>query len=368
MTGCQRTLFVAIAMTAFASTVCGATIVVHQDGSGDFTTIGAAVAAAATNDLIQVGPGTYPESLTITKSIEIESESGSETTILDGEGSHFIMIIDGVYHVGLTGLTFTHAYAPDQGHGAAILAWHGPTVNVEDCVFTGNVAGWDNGAVHARHAGTYVTLAGCRFEDNHAFHNGGACGVQANATMQIYHCEFRNNDSSGIAGACNAYNHGNFIISNCLFVGNSDGTGAIIVESSSAVITNTTFHANMSGSHASVLFYMADTAVFSHNIVTSDVGGAGVEFLSCTGSHTCNIYFGNDVGTVIGELPTPSEIIADPQFCDYTAGNFTLCVTSPAAPDNNYCGLIGAYGVGCDACGPVRTESTTWGSLKAMFH
>ncbi len=97
--------------------------------------------------------------------------------------------------------------------------------------------------------------------------------------MQIYDCVFMNNNSAGIAGACNAYNHGNFIISDCLFVGNSDGTGAIIVESSSAIITNSTFHANVSPDHASVLFYMADLAVFSHNIVTSDIGGAGIEFL-----------------------------------------------------------------------------------------
>ncbi len=41
-----------------------------------YTTIGAAIAAAATDDIIQVGAGTYPESLTITKSLEIVSESG----------------------------------------------------------------------------------------------------------------------------------------------------------------------------------------------------------------------------------------------------------------------------------------------------
>lgn len=363
---CYLSMSVVLVTTIVAIPVA-ATIIVQQDGSGDFTTIYAAVVAASPGELIQVGPGVYAESLLITKSVDIASLGGADVTVLDGEDTRDIMQIDGSHNVGLSGLTFTRAFAPDQAHGAALLAWNGPTVSVEDCVFTDNVAGWDNGAVHARHAGTYVTLTRCHFENNFAGHNGGACGVHTFATMRIDECVFIDNHTSGIAGACNAYNFGVFDISGSLFVGNTADTGAIIVENSAATISGNTFHGNSSPGHASVLFSTATAATFDHNIVTSDVGGAGIEFLNCVGGHSCNVYFGNDAGDILGGEIDESEIVADPQFCDYTTGDFMLCMTSPAAAENNTCGLIGAFGIGCDVCGPVRIESKTWSEIRAVF-
>jgi hypothetical protein len=57
---------------------------------------------------------------------------------------------------------------------------------------------------------------------------------------------------------------------------------------------------------------------------------------------------------------------ADPMFC--AAGNYYLHSDSPCAPGNHPdgidCGLIGPLPVGC---GPVSTETRTWGSIKAMY-
>jgi hypothetical protein len=54
-----------------------ATITVRQDGSGDYTTITDAVAAADPNDTIEVGPGTYKEEIWVEKSLTIISQYGA---------------------------------------------------------------------------------------------------------------------------------------------------------------------------------------------------------------------------------------------------------------------------------------------------
>ena len=62
------------------------TITVRQDGSGDYTMIGAAVAAAIPGDAIEVGVGVYFESITVNKALSIFSVSGASATVLDGGG------------------------------------------------------------------------------------------------------------------------------------------------------------------------------------------------------------------------------------------------------------------------------------------
>jgi Right handed beta helix region/Pectinesterase len=75
-------LLVAILLTGVV--VAGATalegpgsdgpIIVAQDGSGDFTSIAEAVAAAADGDVIRVRPGTYPGSIAVDKDVTIRGE------------------------------------------------------------------------------------------------------------------------------------------------------------------------------------------------------------------------------------------------------------------------------------------------------
>ncbi|MCZ6767270.1 MAG: hypothetical protein O7D32_10110, partial [bacterium] len=75
------------------STTDAATLLVRQDGTGDFMTIGAAVSAAVAGDSIEVGPGTYPEDNLIETSVTIFSSMGPASTILDGESSHRVLFL-----------------------------------------------------------------------------------------------------------------------------------------------------------------------------------------------------------------------------------------------------------------------------------
>jgi hypothetical protein len=79
---------------------------------------------------------------------------------------------------------------------------------------------------------------------------------------------------------------------------------------------------------------------------------------------TCNLFWQNAGLSHLGifELD-PSNIVADPLFCDFENGDYTLRADSPAAPLNSYpgCGLIGAFGVGCGE--PATVPAATGGPV-----
>jgi parallel beta-helix repeat protein len=81
--------------------------------SGCLPTIGAAVTAASANDEIDIGPGEYPEMVTITKPLLLAG-AGSGATFIDAQGLPNGIYIDGLDHAGLanvevTGLTVQNA-------------------------------------------------------------------------------------------------------------------------------------------------------------------------------------------------------------------------------------------------------------------
>ena len=60
---------------------------------------------------------------------------------------------------------------------------------------------------------------------------------------------------------------------------------------------------------------------------------------------------------------------ADPRFCNIADENFALGKDSPCLPGNHpfgmNCGLIGAFGEGCDL--PTAVKTATWGEIKSLF-
>lgn len=350
-----------------ATLATAATIVVRPDGSGDATTIGAALSLAVDGDEILVGPGTYPEQLVVTTDVALRGEAGAESTVLDGEDSRWIMRIEAGAAVTLTDLTFTRARdESNTTHGAAILIWEASVVDISACRFLDNYAGWDNGAFHVRGLQTSVVASDCTFLGNGALHNGGACGVGYQGQLTLLNCAFSENLCSGISGAVNAYGAASLVVEECLFTDNAAAVGAIVVESSPAGITRSTFVNNTSYNHASVLFYNGSSGTFAQNIVVGDTAGGG---LRITGScdHRCNLYDANQAGAIIGDSPEPDELLAPALFCGPATDDYSLCADSPALAANNSCGLMGAFGQGCAACGVVAREAHSWSTVKQLF-
>ena len=105
----------AVLVTAFAQAAFSANLCVNPAGSGGcYSTIQGAVSHAAPYDVINVGPGTYKEDVTISHSLSLIGAGAGKTTIdatglangifVDGYSHH-----DGISHVIVDGFTVKNA-------------------------------------------------------------------------------------------------------------------------------------------------------------------------------------------------------------------------------------------------------------------
>jgi hypothetical protein len=83
-------------------------------------------------------------------------------------------------------------------------------------------------------------------------------------------------------------------------------------------------------------------------------------------SGACNALWNNAMGDFgLDWVAFPTDIFADPLFCDPMYLDFTLDDGSPCAPGGTPgCGQIGAHGVGC---GVVSVEAASWGKIKSLY-
>jgi hypothetical protein len=163
-------------------------------------------------------------------------------------------------------------------------------------------------------------------------------------------------------------------IRNCLFEGNGPGEGGgLIWVESETEIAGCTFVGNSADDTNDL-----GRAVIHVGAVTTDIAirncifafNDAVDFRTFTRDIdvTCNLFWQNADLSHLGifELD-PSNIVADPLFCDFENGDYTLRADSPAAPLNSYpgCGLIGAFGVGCGEPSSVPAVTAGPVSLRA---
>lgn len=357
-------------------------ITLRADGSGDYTSLLTAVDASAAGDTIEIGPGTYSSATVwLTHQLVFLSTDGPASTILDGTvGGTVLRFVGWTSGCRVEGLTFTGGYV--MGGIAALMVSYAWDVVVEDCVFEGNdctgmsvAAGCsavirdcsfhDNNPIGGEVGGLYIAgggavadVEGCEFADNSTVAAGGGMSVVAGAVANITDCSFLNNTAVLYGGGLHCGEDATANVSGCLFAGNA-GIGAAMYYFRS----NGDVHGNtVVGSipqpdfpHTALLGQEPRALVFTKNIIAGTQDGIGLYFLNCldcTGAHACNIYWQNDNGPC--NLPlNPTEVVADPVFCDAANGDYTISGLGPAAPANSLCGeLVGAFPVGCEGPPP----------------
>jgi len=350
-------IVLACVVLSVASSSWAGTIRVRQDGTGDFTNIIAAVAAAAPNDSIAVGPGTYHEGnmIEINIPLVLYSFDGPEVTILDGGTVHRILNLRGA-DVKVAGFSLVDG----QGAGicavtcgGAVLVWQGAHAVLEDCVFVNSV-GEKGGAFYVTDSnlglGTSATVRRSRFTGGTSITAGSAAYVVLGASATFEECVFDNN-TTGITGTIDVY-YSHAIIRNSLFKDNmtNDVAGAVVYYQSTGNVEGNTFVDNTSpgGIAATVLLHESGAVSFRRNIVAGETQGYGLYYLGPIGAHGCNVFWNNAAGALAGAPLAADEIVADPIFCDPAAVNYSLGDISPAAPAVSACGqLIGAFPVAC---------------------
>ncbi len=392
----RSSAIVAVILLALASPFSWATVyVVTPDGTGDYPTIQAAIAAAVDGDVIELASGTFRGSGNRdidygSKAITVRSVSGDPTScIIDCEGSPsephrgFRFWYGASPAAVLQGVTVTHGYVDLDGGGA--VRCYASVVSVMDCIFADNTSvdgeygGGAGGAVMCGQCS--LVLTNCRFEGNTADYAGGGLRVLYGGSVRLDHCTFVGNVSlHNRGGGCAV---GDLIMgelsaefADCVFSGNSAevGGGLCFGGGLTASLDRCTITGNVVTQGGASVHVDADDGpaniTLGNTIVAFSLGGEAVGCdAGSSATLTCCDVFGNSggdwVGCLDGQLGIGGNICEDPLFCGPGSEDFTLHADSPCAPEHNpECGLIGAWPVGCEET-PV--ERTTWGGIKALF-
>lgn len=328
----------ALAAAIWSEPAKAATHFVRPDGSGDFPTIQAALAAASNGDEIRLTDGTFrgPGNRDLDflgKSVVLRSDSGDpERCVIDCEASATSPARGIRFHSGEGALSVVEAITIQDGHapsaggslgrsGGGILCEDGTAPTITRCRLIGNIAGRYGGGICCVSSAASITW--CTFQDNLAEESGGGLA-------RVFDSPF------GLVGNCTFYRN----------AATFDGSGVFLAFSARATVERTIVASNVASSGV----HIEENAVIQ--LICSDIyGNEG----------------GDWVGGIEDQLGVNGNKSADPLFCNAEEGNLTLDVTSPcspSSPENPDCGLIGAHPVDCDV--PVQND-VTWGRVRGLF-
>lgn len=279
----KTTIPIAITTAAFATSLAAnalgqSTWTVCLDGSCDFTSVRAAVEAAADGDVIMIHSGTYaePEVIDIVdKSITLRGPDDLSAT-LSGQGTHRVIQIrnDGASQTVVENLRIEDGLecCPGTAGGMMILDCD-PTIR--NCRFTNNEAIW-GAALYVKYSSALVTE--CRFENNRcSFHNWsyGAGITSFYSSITVVDCVFVGNDAVSFGGAVHNLGSDGNVYQDCTFLSNSsgEGGGAMTNFSSTPTIVGCTFQGNSTGGSG-------------HSIFSPD---GGIDLTSCLFTECCQI-------------------------------------------------------------------------------
>jgi len=215
----------------------GKTIYVDNSGSGDYTSIQAAIDAANESDIIYVYSGIYNENLVINKTIILQGE-GSETTEIEGLDSHTIKIL--ADNVSISGFTIRNT-GVSSSYSSVYIA------SVSNCNIKNNVVEYsgngiylvnsnrntiDGNYIHSNNIGIYLSNSDDNTIHDNDIKNNNANGVfiHSSSTGNIFYLNDFSNNNDGNArdlssNTWSCHGKGNYWDDYNGYDKNSDGIG-----------------------------------------------------------------------------------------------------------------------------------------------
>lgn len=360
---------------------------IFPDGSGDAPTIQAGIDSASTGDAVVLADGTFSGDGNrdidfLGKAITVRSQSGDpHLCIIDCEGTASESHRGFAFHSGegadavLEGLTVENGYWLEGGkQGGGIYCTAGSSPTIRDLRLVGNVAADEGGGLYCDGGSSPVVLR-VEFRSNRAYNGGGLYWF--GGVSNVSECLFVSNHASVSGGGGDWRYLESGMLDHLVFSENRSagtGGGALLYRGAAIQLSNSTFVGNRAVWGSGVFRDGSRVVTLSNVIIAYGLESEGLLDpwehiqLSC-----CDI-FGNEggdwVGSIADQLGIDGNFSACPSFCSLETGDYHLCDQSPCAPGNHPagddCGLIGALDVGC-ACGPSKTESSSWGGIKGLY-
>ena len=228
---------VALAVCGLASLASADTVTVCLDGSCDFTSVGAAVDAAAEGDLILVAAGTYMLSAPISlygKDLVIRGAvdaSGRPTTVLNGQNTtyHINALVQTSATV-IENLVLTNGRSTQNG---AIYMFGCQGTTIRNCSVRGN----QRGAIGIKNSN--VTMIGCEIVDNAAGPGTSAGGgIYVAGTISLNDCVVSGNAASYSGGGIYVPNGSVVNLTRTRICGNTAPNDAQVGQSPSGIIND----------------------------------------------------------------------------------------------------------------------------------
>ncbi|MEC8193552.1 MAG: MopE-related protein [Myxococcota bacterium] len=215
-----------------------ATLTVNSDGTGDHTSVQAAVDAASSGDTINIGPGTFNGAISVSAKTLYIQGSGIGATVLDGDGAATVLTIQGA------GLNLTQLTVQGGTQGVNLSSVVGSLDTVEIRSNSGAATG---GGIAIR-SDSNVNLLTVYIEGNAAT-DGGGLHLDASSRAAITDGWIVDNASSGLGGGI--YAEGNLTLTTTTIRENEAGVhgGGAFVTGISPDITETDFWGNVAGSN-----------------------------------------------------------------------------------------------------------------------
>lgn len=279
---------------------------VHPDSA--LNSIQVALDSCAEDDTVLVGPGTYLENIVWPniQGVDLMSELGPETTILDGgQAGRVIACTTGMdAFTVIRGFTIRNGYA-DKGAGIYCTDSSSPTIRSNTiCHNEAYTPGYlGGGGILCEHYSSPL-IEGNTITMNTAPHWGGGIFCESNASPSITGNTIRENTAeTGAAIACS--DGSNATISRNTIEENAASTsagGIFCVFSSSGSIYSNVIRYNTAGNIAGGIFCSDHSSPFIFdNIITYNTAGVDAGGISCSG-YASPIIRSNDISHNEGTL------------------------------------------------------------------
>lgn len=258
-----------------------------------------------------------------------------------------------------------------------ILRLHGVN-KFERCVFEDNASsvGGSTGrggliVMGKSRAGYFetLTLRDCRFMRNHTLGAGGVLFTDVLSQIEITGCRFEDN-SAGVAGGALYVGDANVEIHDNVFIGNKAPQASAVRLSgvgSQNFERNTIVAGSGQESEAVRVTSSIMTVRLYANIIAYSTGAA-VSWGGGPGTQSCNDFYANAGGAVVGAPPAGmTNFELDPRFCDLKSRDLRLAADSPCLDSLPLCSVSGRVGALDSGCGPLPVRAVSWGRLKYMY-